>query len=678
MAKKKLRRLPAMLRLFIGATTAAMIVACGNDNEPLPRTQKEMEQLLQTNDRLLHRDKEAVRICDSIIENTTDSNTFYDYYILKGRYCLQTQHPEDALGYAKRTKDYASRQPQSPRMEGLLALANNTEAGYNIMLRRNREQAKEIYITAYEHIMRSDLLTYAPDIAANLADAYIYLDDLPNAARWYRRAMLLVDSLKLPHEKDITLYMGLAQIYSALEDDASARHYYEMTDRSFDAMQPNMQTYFLNNYGNCHYFAKRYPEALATFLRLKKHLESIGAENTVGMAICMVNLADTYLNLNMTDSAQAYLDKAAPYFEANGVPEGIYYVNTIRIGIALENHDYATISRLLATESDTKEVGQTMKGIRSEYLQEFYVATGNYRQAYKELLRNMAAKDSLAHNRTMMRSAEIMMRFTEDTLRLHYQLDLKEKDAEVSRSHATVWLCVSMALLLSLALLAYYTVQRRRWLQTRMETMKLRLSNTRRRISPHFVFNLLNMRLGSASKEEADVLLKTARLIRSNLDMTARPTITMREEIDFIKEYVEIERKMLGDDFEFCLSVPPQDVQDNVMLPTMLTQILVENAIKHGLKNITGHKRLGLSISVDDTQTVVNVTDNGPGIDIRQTNGRPGRNGLHIIRQTMAITNHENRGSAKMRFSIRNNTDEQGNITGCMATLTIPRNIRFI
>jgi len=133
---------------------------------------------------------------------------------------------------------------------------------------------------------------------------------------------------------------------------------------------------------------------------------------------------------------------------------------------------------------------------------------------------------------------------------------------------------------------------------------------------------------------------------------------------------VEIERRLIGEDFEFVLDVPEQRVLESIQVPSMLVQILTENAILHGLKNQPGHKRLVVAAACDASGTTISVIDNGPGFDIRRYNSERSRTGLNIIRTTIASINQKNK-HAKMRFDISNDH-------GCHATITIPRDIRLI
>ena len=214
-----------------------------------------------------------------------------------------------------------------------------------------------------------------------------------------------------------------------------------------------------------------------------------------------------------------------------------------------------------------------------------------------------------------------------------------------------------------------------------VDILNLKLLNMRNRISPHFVFNVLNNKIGSSDEKEASELLALSKLIRANLDMSLMPCITLDREVDYLHKYVTLERYLLGDDFTFRLDICEGLDMSTINMPSMFLQILTENAIVHGLKGWEGHKELSISITrqpVNDEardgamQTVVTVTDNGPGFNHLRLKKKTG---LGVITQTIAVTNQRNR--RKMRFDIHNITDTEGKVKGCQATLAVPDGIRY-
>lgn len=609
---------------------------------------------------------------------------YYEYLLRLANFYWLSDRPERADTLINRIINFVNRQDNgyyaqhniysTPRLNTMMASALSCKAARNHNFHRDPGKTLQFYKESYRLYQHSDNEKELPFVCANIADAYIQLNDIPNAARCYRRALFLVDSLKQPEHSNITLYMGLAQIYLTLNDFETAKHYYDETERFFDLMLPPMQAYYVNNLGNYYYFRKDYHKALDTFLRLKRVIIKNGMQNNFDMYLCKVNLADVYLNLNQTDSAQHYLDEVEPFFRKNGDPAGIYYCNTIRIGIATKRGDFNEVRRVANGDKDgEKDVQYSMVNIRNRYMRQFYEHTNNYRMAYETLKRDQSYTDSLEHNRSNMRSAEIMARFRADTLQLHHDLALEHKNAEIQRAHTMTTGAILTAVVLVLLLIMWYMHTRKKQLQNQVNIMNLKLNNVRNRISPHFMFNVLNNKIVNSGEKEASELMELARLIRTNLDMSSQPYMMLDKELEFVQQYIRVERYLLGDDFKFNIDVADDADITKVKIPSMFLQILTENAIVHGLKGMEGEKRLRIYIARENNLTIISVEDNGPGFNARRALKKG--TGLGIISQTIAVTNERNK--QKMRFEISNREDSNNQIIGCKATLKIPDCITF-
>ena len=109
----------------------------------------------------------------------------------------------------------------------------------------------------------------------------------------------------------------------------------------------------------------------------------------------------------------------------------MFYANTILIGLKLKENNVKEVRRILQSETENHDIDFTLQNIRSTYLRRYYVKTGNYLKAYENLCRSNAYNDSLKHNAERMRTADIIMRHTQDTLILHHQIAMQEKDAHL-------------------------------------------------------------------------------------------------------------------------------------------------------------------------------------------------------------------------------------------------------
>lgn len=674
-------RLTETKAMAMSLLTSLFLFACGNADRSDGDAGKGgdfYEELSQLKDSEKNASTDAPSLYDSILCATTDSIDYYVAYIMKGNKYLSQQQSDTALMMAKRAQAFAMAQEQSPRKMALQALANSLEAASYHLLRRRDERVVELDSLAFDQIMRSDFKQQAPDIAANLADAYIFVNDIPAAAKWYRKALFLVDSLGLPKRHSITLNMGLAQVYMTLGDYDTVQGLYEQAERLYDMMLPNMQTYFLTNSGSFYYFKGDYEKSLNTFKRLESHLAKHGIDSGMALNTCWIDMADVYLNLGKTDSAAFYVEKSAPFFTANKIDMGIYYANTIRMAIALRRKQYSKIGDILANEGKLDMDNQPIKNIRSRYLTEYYYATGKYKQAFLNEQANKRQNDSIERNRENMRASELTMRLREDTLRLHYEMEIKDRNAAIQRSKVSVWIMLAVLVTLvsfTAAVIMYY---RKRRIKTDMDVFLLKLSAIRQRISPHFVFNVLNSRIGGAPKEDADMLVDIAKLIRQNLELSNRPWVTLYEELNFVKKYVSLQKALIGEDFDCKFDTPDADTLEEIKLPSMFVQILVENAIKHGLKCIDGAKRLTISVAFAGCEKVrITVADNGPGFDITRRNANSTKTGLDVISRTMAVLNRRNKRNARMELNISNIEDADGTIRGCQSELTVPLEMKF-
>lgn len=661
------------LALLAGIVTAS----CGGDNVPDDtRSDKMKAALTALDESLAVNSPHAPEMIRHGLENATDSLDYYDWLLRLLRYRVLRGGPDTSFTHWRQTYGYLLKQEQTPRVNGMMAFLFNTQGSYYQKLHYKPEKAIKAFENAYEKLIDSDCKHKMPDVCANLGDAYVFANDMPHAAMWYRRALFIADSLRLPAKDDVTLYMGLGRIYLNLQDFDSALNCYKRADKSFSLMSVNMQLYFLTNYGNYYYYAKDYKKAEAVFRRQEKLLAKNGMQDSYEMYICELNMADVLLNLGQTAEATRLLDRADAYFNKIGDATAIYYCNTIRIGLALKEGNTAKAKSILDKETPPATIDFNLVNIRHRYLLEYFVRKGDYKKAYITLEDNVRRNDSLKHNIANMRASEIMMRYSQDSLRLHSKMLLQEKDAHIRTAY--LWLYVDILLIAVLVLLLLFgiTYYRKRRLKMYMQLMHTQLANVRSRISPHFIFNVLNNRIANTNGSDAGELMTLVKLIRANLNMTGKYYVSMKEELDFVGYYISVERHIIGDDFTYEVNAPSDDELAEIMVPSMFIQILVENSIKHGLKNRKGAKRICVDITKGETDCTITVTDNGTGFDIRNSNPSSTKTGIKVIRNTINIINHENK--RKIRLDIKNIDAPDGSVAGCQVTLVLPLGLKTV
>ena len=179
----------------------------------------------------------------------------------------------------------------------------------------------------------------------------------------------------------------------------------------------------------------------------------------------------------------------------------------------------------------------------------------------------------------------------------------------------------------ALTLLVYVLVRRHlnRKLKQYHETLKLqtKLLETELRVNralmnPHFIFNSLNsiqnLILNNHNDEANVYLLKFSKLMRKILESNTSENISLEDEIDILKRYLELEQLRFQKNFTYTISTDDSIVSARIRLPIMMIQPFVENAIWHGLMNKKGERVLEIRFSVPDEKYLLCVVeDNGLG-----------------------------------------------------------------
>jgi len=139
-------------------------------------------------------------------------------------------------------------------------------------------------------------------------------------------------------------------------------------------------------------------------------------------------------------------------------------------------------------------------------------------------------------------------------------------------------------------------------------------------MNPHFVFNVMNSiqhfintkNTLSANK----VLTGFARLIRKNLEICTQSYITLEEEINYLNLYLNLEKNRFGEKFQYEINISPEIDKEETLIPSMLLQPFIENAIWHGIMPKEDGGKVTIDITEKDgNMLLISITDDGIGID---------------------------------------------------------------
>ena len=528
-----------------------------------------------------------------------------------------------------------------------------------------REPARTYYIKAYRELMKLDHHNDAIDICINIADASRQLGKLADASSWYRRANFLADSLNL-HEAQNSILAGLGQVYNDLRNYQLAHFYFRKAERQYPPRNPKDAHFFYNSWGNVYSSQEKPAEALKCFLKAQKATLQMGQPFMT--AVVDANLGQTYLELNRLDSAQKYLANTTKFFfvQPNMQNDLQFYIDGLNAALALKQNRLDKASAILSKPYDLSKMSPNYLYLYHKGWADLYERKGQFAKAlqYQKLMKQY---DDSLRNATMVSNVqENELRFKQDTAIVCRDLTLQSTQAEAKSSRLILLLVIGLLVVGVLALVVFYRYKSLRHKHQHREEMNrmmaLKMENVRNRFSPHFVFNVLNIFISNLPK---GVNVKPLRLLiqvlRANLLTCDQVAVSLEDELQMVMSYSSLRHETNP-----WLPMPRFDIAKEVdmtlMLPSMILQIPVENALKHafvGMEESGEKPQLDVKIWIEDGMLRIDVIDNGcggvgavAGMGTRKANAAASTGtGLRILNSTIEMLNAGN--ARKMYFKMQ-------------------------
>jgi tetratricopeptide (TPR) repeat protein len=207
---------------------------------------------------------------------------------------------------------------------------------------------------------------------------------------------------------------------------------------------------------------------------------------------------------------------------------------------------------------------------------------------------------------------------------------------------------------------------------------ELEVQALRSQMNPHFVFNCLNainrFILSHEAEAASDYLTKFSRLMRMIMNHSRHSTVTLAEETEMLRLYLDMERLRFKDAFDYSIVTGPEVDAGELLIPPLLLQPFIENAVWHGLMHKEERGWLSITMDVRDQVLTCIIRDNGIGRRkaalLKSKSAQKHKSmGLQITAERMALLTGTD--AKEPFFTIEDLYDEDGNAAGTQVTLTI-------
>lgn len=449
-----------------------------------------------------------------------------------------------------------------------------------------------------------------------LGSAYYFLGQLDSALHFYQKSAEQIAEPEQSKQYLSMAYSNIGKVLNASDLDTEAIDYFKRAiqiakdeDLIMQELPPllNISTVFMKS--------DQFDSAIHYALEVERR--SLENEIPYGVAKANYVLATAHLGLNRPSRALNESLKAEEiYLEINS-PRDLNSTRFLRAKILHELSSYAESLHLINNLE-----GPFNDGLREqilEYKAKNLFGLKKWNEAYK------------AYEEFHNFYAQVVEKNREGELAaLQYQFDTKAKTAEIrslqnentiaqlqlnQRNMWIITICILMILAIAFGLM--YLKNSR--IRNEKQVADLETKLLRTQLNPHFLFNAMGaIQQYIFSKEEpqkiSDYLGKFSRLTRMILNYSKEEFISLEEEITFIYHYVELQQIRFENPFDFELIIDPELDQEETLIPPMLTQPFIENAIEHGLLHKKSKGLIKLKITeVSSDEIEVIVEDDGVG-----------------------------------------------------------------
>jgi hypothetical protein len=387
------------------------------------------------------------------------------------------------------------------------------------------------------------------------------------------------------------------------------------------------------------YYVKHVPDSSLRYYLLS--VRYCPPSNIGGFAKPYENLGNIYRDKRDYDSASYYYNLCEQY--------------------CLKTRDYYVFAGLYKDMSD------------------MYITRQDYKKAYEYYVAFKNFNDSLNANRYLEGLAYARAKFdTEDKEKELQLLNLKL----AQQRYFTFGFSGFILLLLVIGILLFYQARARA--KRKISEMNNRLSeithaNLRQQMNPHFIFNTLNSIQYYMYQHDKiatnNYLTKFSRLIRKILENSQHSLVAVKDELDVIQLYLELETLRFKEKFTFEIIVDEEIDTLTYKIPTMLIQPYVENAVCHGLINKPDQGLLTITMQLCDRHICCTISDNGIGreaaMKLKMQKDTPHHSlGTKITESRISITNALYGTDLKVIYT--DLKDQENNPAGTRVELQLP------
>lgn len=547
------------------------------------------------------------------------------------------------------------------------------------------EKALEVHQKAYGLAELVDNIELEVISANMIGVVYRRMDAIKPALDYHKKALDIANKVEKPSR---SLKASIAVSQNSMGNIYLTLKQFDLAIKEFEKSliiekELNNRLGLAINYQNLGYSDEAKGDlelALKNYKRSLDYNNQIDSE--VGRVICYNSIGQVYIKQKKYTDAKVIIEE--------GLKKAIkindqFYISTSYINLGWTQMEMNAFK--LAEESLKKGLtiaeNYSLKSaiVEASYkLSELYEKTGEYKSSIFYYKNAVELGKTIFNERNMQYVSDIIIQYENEAKNKEIKALSSQNEimnSKLERNQKIFWFTLLGLLVIASVVIAF---NRNQQLKQEKQILTLEQDMLRSQMNPHFIFNSLNsikLYIINNEKENAVYYLnKFSKLIRKILIASTEKEMTLEDELDTMKLYMNIENIRFSNEIDFQIEVDKSINTSNIRVPSLILQPFLENALWHGLSSKENNKEITLNVTKpsEDFITII-ITDNGIG---RKEAGRINDNkilkrksvGISITKARLA--NFSKGFANDYRIDIEDLYDTNGSATGTKVIVNIP------
>lgn len=511
------------------------------------------------------------------------------------------------------------------------------------------------------------------------------IDFIQNAMEYHQEVIRIVNMEDSPGEdyqkEAAKAYHGLGKIYHSLGRYQESVDFYDQAIKVFLKINYSEGlAYSYNAKGESLEALGKLNESLSHYEKSTQINHLLGSDRL--LVLNSVGRAHVLAHQNLAEEAQELISSLMVVGAADTDQE-LLSLQYIQYGWVLNNlGQYELAEKYLSEGLQLARQLNITNYIydANTWLHDLWIARGDYEKALKYYTTAQTTRSKIITNRNIQFANDLISASEREKRDLQIQMLARENEIVTLKLRRNQSTLLTGALLMVLIAMILYIAYRQSRIEIEKKIMALEQSMLRSQMNPHFLFNSLNSIkhyiINNEQKNAVLYLNKFSKLVRSILESSSVRENSLKEELETVKLYMNIENIRFEEQIDFKVTVAPDINPQTVRIPSLILQPFLENAIWHGLSSKEGEKKILLEVDqVNKGYITIRIRDNGIG---REASEKLNKDrvlkrksmGISITRDRLAYFSRIHKNSFEL--SVEDLYKDDGSVAGTQVILKIP------